>query len=469
MIRRLLLLGATGDLSTRYLLPALARLRATDRLPQGFEVVGLARRDWDDEAFRRFAREHLDEHAADLPERARGELLAALHFVPGDADDREVFARALGGSGEPVLVYLALPPALFGDAVRALAEAGPPEGSRIVLEKPFGEDLGSARRLNRLLHERFPEEAVVRADHFLTEQAVHNVLALRLANRLFEAVWSGEHIERVEIRWDETLALEGRASYYDTAGALKDMIQNHLLQVLCAVAMEPPRSLSGEDLRERRVELLRAVRKYAPEEAARRSTRARYAAGATAEGQHVPAYAEEEGVDAARETETFARLELLIDNERWRGVPFVLRTGKALASFRADITVFLKPASGAGRDTGPNELKLSFYPVRAELAVDAAGPGGLPEEFRGATLGADLPRADLPPYGRLLLGALSGDYAGVRADEAEEAWRVVEPFMDAWREGGTPLLEYPAGSDGPQPEPGRGRSGADGVQSGGEG
>lgn len=454
MIRRLLLQGATGDLATRYLLPSLARLWAAGRLPEGFEAVGLARRDWDDEGFRRFAREQLAEHAADLPEGAREELVGALCFVPGSADDREVFAQALGDSGEPVLVYLALPPSVFAGAIRAFAEAGPPEGSRLVVEKPFGEDLGSARELNRLLRERFPEEAVVRADHFLAEQTVQNALALRLANRLFEAAWSREHVARVEITWDETLALEGRASYYDTAGALKDMIQNHLLQVMCALAMEPPQSPSGQDLRNRRVELLQAVRKCDPEEAARRSIRARYAAGTTAEGQRVPAYADEEGVEPARRTETFARLELAVDNDRWRGVPFVLRTGKALARFRTDVTVIFKPAAGGGispdGDAGPNELTLHFRSGRAELAVNAAGPGGMPDLER-ATLGAELPREDLPPYARLLLGALSDDSAsyGVREDEAEESWRVVEPFMRAWRDGLTPLLEYPAGSDGP--------------------
>jgi glucose-6-phosphate 1-dehydrogenase len=450
----MVLQGAAGDLSTRYLLPALAGLHAAGRLPEGFEVVGMARRDWEDDEFGRFVDEHLREHAADLPETARSEFLGLLRFVGGSADDREALKEALGASGEPVLAYLALPPAVFGAAIEALAAVGLPEGSRVVIEKPFGEDLGSARRLNGLLHQHFPEEAVIRADHFLGEQTVSDILALRSANRLFEAVWSRKDVERVEIVWEETLALEGRASYYDSAGALKDMLQNHLLQVLCAVAAEPPSAAGSapDDLRDRRVALLRAVRKYTPEEAARHSTRARYTAGETADGRRVPAYAEEEGVEPERETETFAALELAIDNDRWRGVPFVLRTGKALSAFRAEVLMRFAPVtnrpSGPDHATEPNVLRLPFRPPGVELGVNASDPTE-PSDFRRMRLGAH--HEDWSsPYARLLLGALSGDTAyAVRGDEAEESWRVVEPFMRAWREGLVLLLGYPAGSDGP--------------------
>ncbi|MEW6635371.1 MAG: glucose-6-phosphate dehydrogenase [Actinomycetota bacterium] len=453
MIRRLLILGAAGDLSLRYLIPALARLREAGHLPGGFEVHGLARAGMDDGAFRALALERMAEHAPDLPSGAREGLARSLFYHKADVTDPEQVAATLEDYREPVLAYLALPPAIFAPTVRALKEAGLPEGSRIVVEKPFGEDLESARQLNRLLHEAFPEEAVFRADHFLGLQTVQNVLGLRFANRVFEPLWNREHVEEVEIVWDETLTLEGRAGYYDKAGALKDMIQNHLLQLLCLVAMEPPLTLHERDLRGRKAETLRAIRTLSPEEVERGTVRARYSAGRIGE-REVPAYVEEEGVDPKRDTETFAQVTLYVDNWRWSGVPFVLRTGKALARDRAEIVVRFRPVShlAFGQKSGPepNVLRLGMQPDRTSLFANVNGPGD-PFDLERIELGAYLAPQELPPYGKLLLAALEGDPTlSIRADEAEESWRIVEPVIAGWSEGRAPLLEYPAGSEGPR-------------------
>ncbi|HSK86300.1 MAG TPA: glucose-6-phosphate dehydrogenase [Rubrobacter sp.] len=452
MIRRVLILGATGDLTLRYLLPALARLREAGKLPEGFGIACLGRDDRDTEGYRVLAKEWLACHAADVPEEVRSGPAKALTYHRADVTDPVRVRAVLGEDEEPVVAYLALPPSVFVPTIEALKGAGPPKGSRVVVEKPFGEDLESARRLNRLLHEAFPEETVYRIDHFLGLQTVQNVLGLRFANRVFEPVWNRDHVERVEIVWDETLALEGRAGYYDGAGALKDMVQNHLLQLLCLVGMEPPATLGERDLRDRKVELLRAVRRLSPEEVERLSVRARYAAGRVG-NREIPAYAEEEGVDPDRETEAFARVTLFVDNPRWSGVPFVLRTGKALGRKRAEISVHFKPAPrfafGQKTEPRPNVLRLGLDPDRIALGVEINGPGD-PFELEHVELGAVLAPQEVPAYGRLLLGVLEGDPTlSIRDDEAEESWRIVEPILQAWNEGVVPLLEYPAGSDGP--------------------
>jgi glucose-6-phosphate 1-dehydrogenase len=336
--------------------------------------------------------------------------------------------------------------------IRAVHAARPTEGSRILIEKPFGEDLASAKRLNGLLHENFAEEAVYRIDHFLHRQTFQNVLGLRFANRVFEPLWHRDHIERVEIRWDETVALEGRAGYYDQAGALLDMIQNHLLQLACLVGMEPPTSMGADDLRNGKAAFLRAVRRMSPGEVAKQTLRARYTAGGEP-GRERPAYVDEEGVDPARGTETFAEVRLEVDNERWAGVPFVLRTGKALARDRREIVVVYRELSDSPFEVEvrpvPNRLRFEITPDRLALDVNVNGAGD-PFDLEQLELDADLSQDELPAYSRLLLDALEGDPTlSIRDDEAEESWRIVEPILAAWQAGASPLLEYAAGSDGP--------------------
>jgi len=450
VIRHMLILGATGDLSLRYLLPALAHLRQADELPEDFAVECLGRDDTDTEAYRALAAEGLADHAPDLPREGRDALTKTLRYHRADVTDPGRVSAVLGETHGPVVAYLSLPPQVFAPAIEALAAAGLPEGSRVVVEKPFGENLASARELNRLLRAAFPEEAVFRVDHFLGLQTVQNVLGLRFANGVFEPLWNREHIDRVEIVWDETLALEGRAGYYDAAGALKDMIQNHLLQLLCLVGMEPPATLRERDLRDRKVELLRAVRSPSPEEAGHETIRARYSAGRVGD-REVPAYAEEEGVDPERGTETFAEVTLAVDNPRWSGVPFVLRSGKALSRDRAEVAIRFRPASHPtfGQEAEPNVLRLRLEPDSVSLGVNVNGPGD-PFVLEKIELSAELAPQGMPAYARLLLDALEGDPTlSIRADEAEESWRIVEPVLRAWEQNRVPLLEYPAGSDGP--------------------
>lgn len=441
MIERLVLFGATGDLAGRYLLPALAALHAASKLPDGFEVVCGSREDLDEEAFRRTAGERLEQHAADLPSAAREEIVRSLRYRSVDVADSAGVASMVEPGRGPVAAYLALPPGLFPAAVTALGGAGLAEGSRVALEKPFGEDLAGAIELNRLLAEALGpagEQATFRVDHVLGMATVQNLLALR-QNRVLEPLWNGTHVERVEILWEETLALESRAGYYDGAGALKDVLQNHMLQVLCLVAMEPPVNADEREFRARKVDVLRSVRPQA-------SRRARYGAGRLSDGDEtsVPAYAEEDGVDATRGTETFAELTLELEAERWRGTTFVLRGGKALRRRHKGVVLFLRSQGGEPA----NELSIGIdgpLDIVLRLTGDASGRPA-PVELRGVP-----PETDLPPYARVLLDLLgSGRTLSVGADEAEWAWRVVTPVLEAWRANRVPLEEYPAGSDGPR-------------------
>jgi glucose-6-phosphate 1-dehydrogenase len=460
MIRRLVIFGATGDLTSRYLLPSLAQLYEAGKLPEGFEILGLGRHEWDTGAFRRHIAERLERSAPPPSAATREAVLAMLQYRRADVTRPREVAAAVARGKTPIVAYLALPPALFAPTIEALAATDLSDDSRMVIEKPFGEDLASAQALNRLLHETFPEHTVFRVDHFLGKQTVQNILGLRFANRLFEPLWNGHHIDRVEITWDETLALEGRASYYDSAGALRDMLQNHLLQLLCLVGMEAPPTLHDRDFRNRKVDLLRAVRRFRPEEVERHTVRARYSAGRIG-GRDIPAYVDEGGVDPARGTETFAQVTLLIDNWRWAGVPFVLRSGKALRQERRGIAVHFKPvphlAFGQREEAWPNVLRLQLDPDRVALDVNLNGPGD-PFDLEHVRLETTLAPQDLPAYGRVLLDVLRGDVSlSIRDDETEESWRIVEPILDTWARGRVPLLEYPAGSEGPTeavPRPG---------------
>ncbi|HZA80178.1 MAG TPA: glucose-6-phosphate dehydrogenase, partial [Actinomycetes bacterium] len=387
MIDKLLVLGASGDLAGRYLLPALAHLQEAGRLPQLLTIVGVTRDDWDTATFHRHLAAQLERHTATVDPGPREALAAMSSYQRADAGDAAALAGALDQAKGPVVAYLALPPAAFAPAIQALAEVGLPDRSRVVVEKPFGRNLAEARALNQLLGRCFGEAATFRADHFLGLQTVQDVLGLRFANRVFEPIWHAEHIQRVEIVWDEMVALES-AGYYDHVGALRDVVQNHLLQLACLVAMEPPARLDPDRLHDRKVELLRAVQPPPPGQMAARTVRGRYTAGRV-DGIDVPAYADEPGVDPARGTETFAEVTLEIDNPRWRGVPFRLRTGKALVRRRAEILIHFRPAcqptfaEAAGAPA--NLLRFGLDPDRLTLPVNLNGSGD-PFRLEQATL-----------------------------------------------------------------------------------
>jgi glucose-6-phosphate 1-dehydrogenase len=453
MIARLAIFGATGDLTARYLLPGLAALRAAGRLGGDFQLAAAGREGWDSAEFREWAAHQLSRHAGQLPAAAREAIVAAAHYQRADVTDPAGVAAVIAGTG-PVAAYLALPPAVFPAAVAALHDAGLPPGSRIVLEKPFGEDLHSAVELNRLLAGTVAEQATFRVDHFLAMTTVRNVLGTRLANRVLEPIWNAAHIAEVHITWEESLALEGRAGYYDGAGALKDMLQNHLLQLLCLVAMEPPLSLGERDLRDRKMDVLRSVRPLTGADVAASTRRGRYTAG-QARGRPVPAYADEEGVDPARGTETFAEVALQLDNWRWPGTIFRLRTGKALGRDRKEVAVRFRDVPhlpfGSDRPQLPNVLRFGLEEPET-LTLELAGLGAGPGTLAPLSLTTALDPPVLPAYGRLLLDVLNGDAAlSIRGDEAEQSWRVFTPVLEAWSKDLVPLAEYPAGSAGPGP------------------
>ena len=451
MIDRLVVFGGTGDLTGRYLLPGLAALLAGGHLSEGFELVGASREDWDDEQFRSWAADWLQREAGSVGADATTRLLSASRYQRLDLADPASVAACLAGD-DPVAVYLALPPAVFPVAVSGLQRAGLPAESQVVVEKPFGEDLDSARALNRLLAELVDERHVFRVDHFLAMTTVQNVLGTRLANRVLEPIWNSAHIDEIEIIWEESLALEGRAGYYDHVGALKDMVQNHLLQLLCLVAMEPPTSLGERDLRDRKVDVLRSVRPFEDDDVARRTRRGRYRAGRVGD-RDIPAYVDEDGVTPEHGTETFAEVALELEGWRWPGTTFRLRTGKALGEDRMEIVVHFRPVPHLpfehSESLVSNRLRFGLEPEGLALELTGTGPTVAPS-LVPLTLSAEMAPPELPAYGRILLDVLQGNSAlSIRADEAEEAWRVLTPVLEGWSRDLAPLEEYDAGSRGP--------------------
>lgn len=462
MIDRFLLFGATGDLAGRYLLPALAALHAAGEVPCDLGVLGAASTEIDDEGFRRDVAEQLARHAADVPPGSRDWLVRAIRYREVDVADADSVADVVrdalyGAHGASVAAYLALPPGLFAPTIRTLCTVGLPAGSRVAVEKPFGGDLGGAVELNALLARvcrEGGESGAFRVDHFLGLATVQNLLGMRLANRVLGPVWNSTHVAQVEVVWEESLGLEGRAAYYDGAGQLRDMVQNHLLQVLCLLTMEPPGVLRDPELRESKIALLRAVRAPGPDEMAVLTRRARYTAGQIGD-RDLPAYLDEPGVDPARGTETFAEVTFGIDNERWSGTRFVVRTGKALGRPRMEVVARFRPVADRAAEKGgalatANELRIGLDdPGTITLHLNGAAAGSPPDPAPVTLIGQP-PPSTLPPYSRVLLDILNGDSAlSVGGEEAEEAWRIVTPVLQAWADDLVPMLEYPAGSAGP--------------------
>ena len=451
-LKSLVILGARGDMTGRLLLPALVRLAGSGGLPDGTHIRAIDRESGGDEDYRSHARGKLDAHLTDPDDDSKAveALLERLSYRKADVTSADDLTAALDGAAAPMAVYLALPNVLFRPTLEALAKAGLPPHTTLVVEKPFGTDLADARALNELIARSFDERDVFRIDHFLAKQTILDVLGLRFANRIFDPVWNSSHVRRVDITWYESLGLEGRASYYDRAGALRDMIQNHLLQMLALVAMDPPLSITERDLRDRKVEILRAVKSPRPEEMAKLTRRARYTAGGVG-GKELPAYADEEGVDPARGTETYAEVTFRIWNWRWAGTPFRLRTGKAIGTERRDIAVHFKSVPHEPFDDRdrPNVLRFSLSPDAISLRLNLNGEGD-PFDLEQVDLESEFPTQELPPYSLLLKEILERDATlSIRGDEAEELWRIVEPVLAAWADDEVPLEEYPAGSAGP--------------------
>ncbi len=452
MIGRMVLFGASGDLARRLLLPAVAQLAEASLLPPGFTILGSATADWSTDDFRQRIASELENYAHVAP-IARDAVVRMLSFQPADVTRAEDVLRVIGGDDRPdTLVYLALPPFLFEPVLLALAQAGLRRTDAVAIEKPFGTDLESARRLNEIIHIQLPEPVIFRVDHFLSDSLVRRVMVIRFLNRIFEPVWNATHVERVDISWLESLALEGRAGYYDTAGALKDMVQNHLMEVLTLVVMEQPARFDPDSFRGVRVEALRAVATPPAERMRHNTVRARYTAGKIGSRQ-VPSYVEEPGVDPRRDTETYAALTLEVDTPRWAGVPFILRSGKALATDSAEIAIHFRPLPHYLLDqwpgVEPNVLRLGLTEPYVRLATTINGPNQRAESHQLELRAAAARRA---PYANLIREMLMNNPTlTIRGDEAEESWRIIDPVVKAWAAGAVPMREYPAGGEPPGP------------------
>jgi glucose-6-phosphate 1-dehydrogenase len=447
-IGTLVILGAGGDLTARLLLPGLGQLLQSDR-PVELRLIGVGQDAMTDAAWRRRVTEAF-RGAGATGARAKS-VAERSSYLQADVTDPEDLGRVLDAASGTPAFYFALPPAVTILACRAMEKVELPKGTVLALEKPFGTDQRSAAALNRQLLKLVPEKHIHRVDHFLGKSTVLNILGLRFANRIFGSVWSAEHIERVEITFDETLALEGRAGYYDRAGALVDMIQSHLLVALALVAMDPPSSLDAEDLRGAMAQALRATGPWKGDPVAS-SRRARYTAG-TIDGRSLPAYAKEAGVDPKRKTETLAEYVVGVENWRWAGVPFHLRSGKALGTKRQQITIVFRPVphlpTGFRGSAGQTELTIALNPDGIQLDLNINGEGD-PFELDRVELDVDFAPGQLGAYGEVLWGILTDDPTlSLRADVVEECWRIVAPVLAAWGKDAVALDRYRAGSAGP--------------------
>lgn len=447
----LLILGASGDLTQRLLLPGIGSL--LEREPhRPVRIVGADRAELSTEEFGDRITSALNEGGCGSEVAAR--IRQQTAYYPIDVTDPEALGAVLEelAGADRLVAYFALPPAVTERACRAMLTLDLPDCLHLAMEKPFGHDEASARELNRIVARLAPDERVHRVDHFLGKSSVVDIMALRFANRMLQAVWSAEHIESIEIAYDEELALEGRAGYYDHAGALVDMIQSHLLQVMAVVTMEPPAEISDRELRDAKSAVLRATRLWGDDPAAA-SHRGRYTAGTIA-GRSVPDYLDEDGVQAARDTETMAQITVEVANQRWAGVPITLRSGKALGETRKHVVITFAdvrhlPAGFTGPDP-KDRLIIGLSPdvMELHLTTNAAAD---PLALEQSVLRTDLRHSELEAYGEVLAAILDGEVMlSVRGDAAEECWRITDEVLAAWQSGAVPMTEYPAGSRVPQ-------------------
>ncbi|HVC25462.1 MAG TPA: glucose-6-phosphate dehydrogenase [Acidimicrobiales bacterium] len=466
----LVIFGASGDLAHRKILPALAQLAERGSLNEGFAVVGVARSEWSDDDFRNLCREVAPSGSDGTWDR----LVDSFRYVSGDYGDDATFTRlaeilndfdAQRGTAGNRVYYLATIPALFGAVAGALAKHrcnSPGAGgtfARLVVEKPFGSDLASAKELDASLHEAFREDQIFRIDHYMGKETVQNVLALRFANSIFEPIWNRRYVDHVQVTVAESLGVEHRGGFYETAGALRDIVQNHVMQVLSLTLMEPPSSMDADGIRDEKVKLLRSVLVPDTDEAVNNVVRGQYERGVLG-GKEVPGYREEEGVSPTSQTETYVAMHLLVDNWRWAGVPIYVRTGKRLAGRATEVSmVFQRPphlpfAGKLARDLRPDTLTLRIQPDEGiALSFGAKVPG---PAFRVRSVAMDFSYAEAFPggtadaYERLLLDAMSGDATlFIRSDEVDQAWEIVAPIQQAFLEGEPPLAHYRAGGWGP--------------------
>ena len=456
----LLLFGATGDLAQRMLLPSLCALDADGLVGAGLRIVGTARQELDDEGYRAFARKALETYLPEDRKPAIDAFLGRLHYQPLDANNAAGFAglaEKVGPVENGLAIFLSTAPSLFEPTIAGLVASGlAGEKTRIGLEKPLGTDLASSRHINDAVSAAFPEERIFRIDHYLGKETVQNLLALRFANVMFEPLWNAAHIDHVQITVAETVGLEGRVGFYDGAGALRDMVQNHMLQLLALVAMEPPASFDATAVRDEKVKVLRSLRKVGREE----TVTGQYRAGAIA-GHAVPGYDQELGADS--HTETFVAIKAHVDNWRWKGVPFYLRTGKRLYERVTEIVVQFRPVphsifAGRGARTQPNCLVIGIQPAEnITFSLMAKEPGldrgGI--RLREVSLDISMPDAFAGPrkriaYERLLLDLIEGDQTlFVRRDEVEAQWEWIDAIRQTWAEHAITPKTYTAGSWGP--------------------
>ncbi|MCR9129889.1 MAG: glucose-6-phosphate dehydrogenase [Alphaproteobacteria bacterium] len=460
----IVIFGATGDLARRKLIPALFHRWCDGQIPENSRIIGVARDELTDAEFHERAAEFgLPDGASEQRRERWAEFIAHVRYIAADIEGESPGWAALKDALDPNedkirIFYLALPPSIYGKTCAAIGAHGlNTRGSRVILEKPIGRDYHSARLINEAVGAVFPENSIFRIDHYLGKETVQNLLILRFANMLLEPVWSAGGIDHVQITVAESLGAGTRASYYDRSGALRDMVQNHILQLLCLVAMEPPASLEADAVRAEKLKVLRALRLIKADQAGEAVVRGQYQAGIS-DGASAPAYAEEVGEES--KTETFVAIRADIDNWRWAGVPFYLRTGKRMRARRSEIIIQFKPVPHdiINADAGvmqPNRLVIRLQPdegVKLMMMTKDPGPGGVRLRYVPLNLSyAETFDQDYPDaYERLLMAVVRGNLGlFMRRDEVEAAWRWTDAVVAAWTDGACPLQFYPAGSDGP--------------------